>query len=177
MLEVADEAAGPDPLGEVPRGPALVVTLGLGLGPGPGPGPGGQRIDISAVDIETVMSRLPGVVEVAAYGVPSQAAGANALPAILNFHGAGSNAWQQERYSAMNAAAARQLRSGMVGHNVFRTEFSIAFGGFKESGIGREGGVEGLYPYTEAKTIILNDKPSHVRAAEVPNMSPCRRDA
>jgi polyhydroxybutyrate depolymerase len=39
--------------------------------------------------------------------VPSQAAGANALPAILNFHGAGSNAWQQERYSAMNAAAAR----------------------------------------------------------------------
>jgi aldehyde dehydrogenase (NAD+) len=59
-------------------------------------------------------------------------------------------------------AAARQLRSGMVGHNVWRTEFSIAFGGFKESGIGREGGVEGLYPYTEAKTIILNDQPSHI---------------
>ncbi len=58
--------------------------------------------------------------------------------------------------------AARQLRSGMVGHNVFRTEFSIAFGGFKESGVGREGGVEGLYPYTEAKTIILNETPSHV---------------
>jgi len=40
-------------------------------------------------------------------------------------------------------AAARQLRSGMVGHNVWRTEFSIAFGGFKESGIGREGGGRG----------------------------------
>jgi crotonobetaine/carnitine-CoA ligase len=32
--------------------------------------------NISAVDIETVMSRLPGVVEVAAYGVSSQTAGA-----------------------------------------------------------------------------------------------------
>jgi polyhydroxybutyrate depolymerase len=39
--------------------------------------------------------------------VPPQASGARALPAILNFHGAGSNAWQQERYSAMNDAAAR----------------------------------------------------------------------
>jgi polyhydroxybutyrate depolymerase len=39
--------------------------------------------------------------------VPPQASGANALPVILNFHGAGSNAWQEERYSAMNVAAER----------------------------------------------------------------------
>ena len=43
-------------------------------------------------------------------------------------------------------ATARQLRSGTVGHNSFRTDFSIAFGGFKQSGIGREGGTEGLLP-------------------------------
>jgi aldehyde dehydrogenase (NAD+) len=59
---------------------------------------------------------------------------------------------------------ARRLRSGMVGHNTFRADLSIAFGGFKQSGIGREGGVEGLLPFLESKTIILDAKPSHVKA-------------
>lgn len=54
---------------------------------------------------------------------------------------------------------ARQLRAGTVGHNAFRSDLSIAFGGFKQSGIGREGGIEGLRPYLEAKTVILNDVP------------------
>jgi aldehyde dehydrogenase (NAD+) len=56
---------------------------------------------------------------------------------------------------------ARQLRSGTVGHNSFRTDFGITFGGFKQSGIGREGGRDGLLPYLEAKTIILDEEPSH----------------
>jgi aldehyde dehydrogenase (NAD+) len=59
---------------------------------------------------------------------------------------------------------ARQLRSGTVGHNVFRTDFSIAFGGFKQSGIGREGGREGLLPYLEAKTVILEGLPAHLKS-------------
>jgi aldehyde dehydrogenase (NAD+) len=59
-------------------------------------------------------------------------------------------------------SAARQLRSGTVGHNVYRAEFSIAFGGFKQSGIGREGGIEGLLPYLESKTVILDGVPSHL---------------
>ena len=50
---------------------------------------------------------------------------------------------------------AGQLRSGTVGHNAFRTDFGIAFGGFKQSGIGREGGREGLLPFLETKTVIL----------------------
>ncbi len=58
---------------------------------------------------------------------------------------------------------ARQLRSGTVGHNAFRADFSIAFGGFKQSGIGREGGVEGLLPFLESKTIILDNTPAHLR--------------
>jgi len=53
-----------------------------------------------------------------------------------------------------------QLRSGTVGHNAFRTDFGIAFGGFKQSGIGREGGIEGLLPFLETKTVILNGEPS-----------------
>lgn len=56
---------------------------------------------------------------------------------------------------------ARGMRTGTVGHNGHFVDFSIAFGGFKQSGIGREGGREGLIPYLETKTILLQGKPSH----------------
>jgi acyl-CoA reductase-like NAD-dependent aldehyde dehydrogenase len=58
---------------------------------------------------------------------------------------------------------ARQLRSGTVGHNAFRIDFSIAFGGFKQSGIGREGGTEGLMAFLETKTILLDGSPPQWR--------------
>jgi acyl-CoA reductase-like NAD-dependent aldehyde dehydrogenase len=58
---------------------------------------------------------------------------------------------------------AGQLRSGTVGHNAFRTDFGVAFGGFKQSGIGREGGTEGLLPFLETKTVILDGAPSDYR--------------
>jgi betaine-aldehyde dehydrogenase len=62
-------------------------------------------------------------------------------------------------------AVARELRTGTVGHNGHKVDFTIAFGGFKQSGVGREGGVEGLLPYLETKTILLDGRPSHLRAA------------
>jgi aldehyde dehydrogenase (NAD+) len=58
---------------------------------------------------------------------------------------------------------ARQLRAGTVGHNAFRTDFGMAFGGFKQSGLGREGGVEGLHPFLETKTVILDGPPERYR--------------
>lgn len=58
------------------------------------------------------------------------------------------------------ARVARRLHSGTVGHNAFRTDFTIAAGGFKQSGLGREGGREGLRAYLEPKTIILNASPT-----------------
>jgi len=61
-------------------------------------------------------------------------------------------------------AVAGELRSGTVGHNAFRTDFGIAFGGFKQSGIGREGGIEGLYPFLETKTVILEGRPGRYAA-------------
>ncbi len=60
-------------------------------------------------------------------------------------------------------AVARRLRTGTVGHNAFRTDFGIAFGGFKQSGIGREGGVEGLLPFLETKTVVLEGVPAEYR--------------
>ena len=59
-------------------------------------------------------------------------------------------------------AVARRLRSGTVGHNGQRMDFTIAFGGFKLSGVGREGGVEGLKPYLETKTVLLQGRPASV---------------
>lgn len=60
-------------------------------------------------------------------------------------------------------AVAAQLRTGTVGHNAFRSDFGISFGGFKQSGIGREGGTEGLLPFLETKTVILDGPPSRYR--------------
>lgn len=59
-------------------------------------------------------------------------------------------------------ATARELRSGTVGHNAFRTDFTVAFGGFKQSGLGREGGTEGLLPFLETKTVILDSMPAQL---------------
>jgi acyl-CoA reductase-like NAD-dependent aldehyde dehydrogenase len=36
----------------------------------------------------------------------------------------------------------------------------VGFGGFKQSGLGREGGVDGLRPFLENKTVILEGIPS-----------------
>lgn len=59
-------------------------------------------------------------------------------------------------------AVGRRLRTGTVGQNGSRSDFTIAFGGFKQSGVGREGGVEGLLPYTEAKTMVFESAPASV---------------
>lgn len=56
------------------------------------------------------------------------------------------------------------IRAGTVGQNAFRSDLGIAFGGFKMSGIGREGGTEGVYPFTETKTVILDGPPAAYRA-------------
>jgi acyl-CoA reductase-like NAD-dependent aldehyde dehydrogenase len=58
---------------------------------------------------------------------------------------------------------AGRLRSGTVGHNSLSSDFTIGFGGFKQSGIGREGGVQGIHPFVEPKTIVLQEAPPRYR--------------
>lgn len=50
---------------------------------------------------------------------------------------------------------ARRIRTGTVGHNLHRVDYGVSFGGFKQSGIGREGGLDGLKSFTETKAIML----------------------
>ncbi len=49
---------------------------------------------------------------------------------------------------------ARQLRSGNVGINTAQRNHETPFGGFKMSGIGRDGGDFGLHAYTEMQSIV-----------------------
>lgn len=51
----------------------------------------------------------------------------------------------------------KALRTGIVWVNTYRVVSPMApFGGFKDSGHGRESGLEAIYDYTRAKTVWLN---------------------
>lgn len=57
---------------------------------------------------------------------------------------------------------ARRMRSGVVGQNGMRMDFGLPYGGFKQSGIGREGGVEGLESFLEVKSVLLDGMPARL---------------
>jgi acyl-CoA reductase-like NAD-dependent aldehyde dehydrogenase len=49
---------------------------------------------------------------------------------------------------------ARQIRAGNIGINTVGRHMETPFGGFKKSGIGRDGGSYGLLAYTELQSIV-----------------------
>lgn len=49
---------------------------------------------------------------------------------------------------------ARQLRSGNVGINTLQRHHEAAFGGMKQSGVGRDGGTFGLHAYSELQSVV-----------------------
>jgi aldehyde dehydrogenase (NAD+) len=51
-------------------------------------------------------------------------------------------------------AVARQLRTGMVHLNGAGSDQTMPFGGFKQSGNGREWGVEGIHEFLETKSVF-----------------------
>ena len=74
---------------------------------------------------------------------------ANALP-----YGLGAYAFTRDLLTAHRLG--EEIEAGMVGINHFGvSQPELPFGGWKESGIGQEMGIEGLLHYTEIKTIIV----------------------
>ncbi|RKF20657.1 aldehyde dehydrogenase [Altericroceibacterium spongiae] len=56
----------------------------------------------------------------------------------------------------------RRIRTGGFGQNGLQMDFNLPFGGFKQSGIGREGGPDGIEAYLETKTMLLTGTPSSI---------------
>jgi acyl-CoA reductase-like NAD-dependent aldehyde dehydrogenase len=75
---------------------------------------------------------------------------AKANDTIYGLHGAVYTADADRGY-----ALARRMRSGSVTVNGLIVDPTMPFGGFKQSGTGREGGIEGLDPYFELKTVYF----------------------
>jgi aldehyde dehydrogenase len=69
-------------------------------------------------------------------------------------YGLTSSVWTQDEEHA--AVLARCLQTGTTfinTHGLFAIDFNSPFGGVKQSGVGREGAIEGLLAYTEAHAV------------------------
>jgi betaine-aldehyde dehydrogenase len=67
--------------------------------------------------------------------------------------GLSGSVWTSD--SERGLAVARRVRTGMVSVNGARQAYGTPFGGFKESGLGREMGPEGLMSFLEVKSVAL----------------------
>jgi acyl-CoA reductase-like NAD-dependent aldehyde dehydrogenase len=67
------------------------------------------------------------------------------------------------RDGARSLRVARATRAGIVWVNTYRVVSPIAeFGGFKNSGYGRESGFQAIYDYTRPKTVWVNTSPEPI---------------
>jgi aldehyde dehydrogenase (NAD+) len=71
-------------------------------------------------------------------------------------YGLAGSVWTRDIAHGLDIAAG--VRTGTYGINMYMLDISTPFGGFKQSGIGREFGPEGLSEYVEIQSIVCNGK-------------------
>ncbi|MBB3169497.1 aldehyde dehydrogenase family protein [Simiduia aestuariiviva] len=83
-------------------------------------------------------------------------------------YGLAASVWSENINRALDVAP--QIKAGVIWVNT-TNQFDAAcgFGGYRESGLGREGGLEGLYEYLKPKTFTLSqEKPAGKVSASKP---------
>jgi len=68
-------------------------------------------------------------------------------------YGLAATVWTSDIKRAIRLTKA--IRAGTVGINGYQLEPHAAFGGYRQSGVGREGGRTAIESYTEVKTVLL----------------------
>lgn len=71
-------------------------------------------------------------------------------------YGLAGSVWTADPARGLQVAA--QIRTGTYGINMYTLDTTMPFGGFKQSGVGREFGAEGLSSYVELQTTVSADK-------------------
>ena len=70
-------------------------------------------------------------------------------------YGLGSGVWTQSLNRALRMA--KRIRAGTVWVNTYRAvSFSMPFGGYKSSGLGRENGADAINEYLQTKSVWIN---------------------
>ncbi len=73
-------------------------------------------------------------------------------------YGLAGGVWTSNVSKGMRAA--RAIRAGVVWINAWMEGYpELPFGGYRQSGLGREGGRMGIEEYTEIKTLLINEGP------------------
>ncbi|WSQ14785.1 aldehyde dehydrogenase [Streptomyces sp. NBC_01231] len=71
-------------------------------------------------------------------------------------YGLAGSVWTADESRGLDIA--RRVRTGTIGVNYYNLDINAPFGGMKDSGIGRELGVEGLNAYLEHKTMLASSE-------------------